>query len=380
MGAITTELVAAAMAAVPRHVFVPEQPVQHAYEANRSLVIKRDSAGRTMSCLSAAHIQAVMLEQAEVRPGMRVLEVGSGGYNAAVLQELVGPTGRVASVDIDSEIVERARDRLHAAGYDQVEVVLADAEFGVPAGRPWDLILVTAATWDIPPAWLEQLAEAGRIVVPLRIRGMTRSIAFDRDGAGGLVSRSYRLAKFVPMQGAGAQREHVVKVADGVMLRVEADQIHQVEVAALSEALGSPRLERWAAATFDLPDELELYLATATPHMGMLQVDQALVDRGQFAPSAVRGVPVLLSDGSFAYRTKRPNEEFDGFESGVFAHGPSRVAVAERYVEMLRRWARLHRRRGAARIRYFPRGTELPNPAPQCLPTRPHGVVAVEWS
>ncbi|MFG1858503.1 methyltransferase domain-containing protein [Actinomadura geliboluensis] len=134
MGAITSEGVARAVSTVPRHRFVPGQPLEAAYAADQAVVVKRDGAGTALSSLSSAHIQAVMLEQAQVEPGMRVLEVGSGGYNAALLAELVGERGQVVSIDIDPEITERARACLDAAGYQRVRVVLGDAEHGVPGG------------------------------------------------------------------------------------------------------------------------------------------------------------------------------------------------------------------------------------------------------
>ncbi|MGH3566668.1 MAG: methyltransferase, FxLD system [Pseudonocardia sp.] len=239
--AITSESVAAAVGAVPRHLFAVGEPLEVAYAADSAVVIKRGEDGAALSSLSATHIQVVMLEQAEVGPGMRVLEVGSGGYNAALLQELVGETGKVISVDIDPEIIERARDCLAAAGYDRVEVVLADAESGVPRGAPYDRIIVTAGAWDIPPAWLEQLCEHGRIVVPLRLKGLTRSIAFDRTRTG-LCSHSYRLCGFVPMQGSGAHTERVVPLDEGVALRIDGEQ--RFDVKALREAVHSAKLQR----------------------------------------------------------------------------------------------------------------------------------------
>ena len=379
--AITSESVAAAVAAVPRHLFAVGEPLEAAYDADRALVIKRDQDGMALSSLSAAHIQAVMLEQAEIEPGMRVLEIGSGGYNAALIAELVGDRGTVVSVDIDSQIVERAIACLAAAGYGKVKVVRADADSGVPEYAPFDRIIVTAAAWDIPPAWLQQLSPGGRIVVPLRMRGLTRSVAFDRapdaDGTG-LVSDSYRLCGFVPMQGSGAYRERLVPVTDGVVLRVD-DQPQEFDVAALAAAVRSPRLERWSAVAFDLPDELELFLATSSPQMVMLHASQGLVDQGVFAASVTRGVPALIDGGSFAYRTKRPNEETGGFESGVFAHGPQAEALAARYVDLLCRWASDHRRRGAARIRYTPLRGGTAEPAPGIVAKR-LGFVTVSWS
>jgi protein-L-isoaspartate(D-aspartate) O-methyltransferase len=180
------------------------------------------------------------------------------------------------------------------------------------------------------------------------------------------------------MQGVGSYRERVVRLAEGVALRFD-DESQQFDVERLQEALRSPRLERWSGAAFDLPDELELFLVTSAPQVALLHASESLVERGQFAPSAARGVPALISDGSFAYRTKRPNEETGGFESGVLAHGPEAEAVAAQYVDLLRRWARDHRRRGAAQIRYIPKAAGTAEPCPGLVAKR-HGAAAVFWS
>jgi len=209
LGAIRSDSVAAAVGAVPRHLFAPGEPLDAVYAATRAIVTKRNEHGAALSSLSESHIQATMLEQAEIEPGMRVLEIGSGGYNAALIAELVGESGEVISVDIDPDIVERARRYLAAAGYEKVDVVLADAEHGAPDQAPYDRVIVTAGAWDVPPAWSDQLAEGGRIVVPLRMRGLTRSVTFEHEGDH-LVSRDYRLCGFVPMQGSGAHSERVV--------------------------------------------------------------------------------------------------------------------------------------------------------------------------
>ncbi|MFI7707495.1 methyltransferase, FxLD system [Nonomuraea sp. NPDC049480] len=378
--AITSDAVAKAMATVPRHLFVPEAPLEQAYEPNTAVPIKRDSDGLTLSSLSAAHLQATMLEQAEITPGMRVLEIGSMGYNAAVIAELVGPTGHVTSIDIDREIVERARTYLADAGYDRVDVVHADAEYGLPAGAPYDRIIVTVDSPDIPPAWLEQLTGNGRIVVPLRLKGVTRSIAFDRDGAG-LVSRSYCLCRFVPMQGDGARSNQRLTINTGVYLTME-DTEHSIDVTALRQALHSPPMESWPGAAFDLPDELELFLLTNSPRMALLHASPERIEEGLVRAAARLGAPVLIGDdGSFAYRIKRQRGS-DDFESGVIAHGPSAEYVTAQYGQLLRRWAEQYRRRGAACIRYLPAQAATPpehEPQQGGLLRKRHGSVAVSW-
>ncbi|MGC4856427.1 methyltransferase, FxLD system [Micromonospora sp. DT4] len=373
---INSDAVAAAFSVVPRHLFAPGEPLEAVYDANTPLVTKTGPDGTALSSVSAAHIQAVMLEQAEIEPGMRVLEIGSGGYNAALIAQLVGPAGSVTSVDIDPVIVARARAFLQEAGYERVRVVQADAEHGVPEQAPYDRIIVTVGAWDIPPAWIEQLAERGRIVVPLRFSGLSRCIAFDRSG-NGLVSRSYCLGGFVPMQGEGTFAETLVPINGEATLRLDGPD-PGFDVPALRKAIHGPRIERWSGAAFDLPDELELFVVTSAPKVPFLHASQLLVDQGVFTPAVTYGTAVLVEGGSFAYRTKRENKGTDGWESGVFAYGPQAEAVAERYVGLLRRWAADYRRRGAARIEYLPRHAGQVAPAGWYAPKR-HGVVAVSW-
>ncbi|WP_043615238.1 methyltransferase, FxLD system [Nonomuraea candida] len=377
-GAIQSEPVAAAFAAVPRHLFTPGESLEVAYGVDNAPIVKRDDNGLTLSSVSAPHLQAVMLEAAEIKPGMRVCEVGSGGYNAALMAELVGDSGRVTTVDIDPDIVERAGAFLHEAGYDHVHVMLADAERGVPEAAPFDRIIVTAGSWDIPPAWIEQLGDDGRIVVPLRMKGTTRWIAFDRDDAGGLVSRDYGLCVFVPFQGTGSHTERTVTIEDGVVLRWD-DEDLKVDRDALRRALHLPRLERWSGAVFDMPDEQALFLLTNDPDMALLHADQEAIDRDLVARPALRGVPVLINGDSFAYRAARPNEDMSsGYESGVYAHGPSAGTLAARYAELLRQWADKYHRRGPASIRYLPKTTTPPAPSAGVLSKR-HGTVVVTW-
>ncbi|MER7793519.1 methyltransferase, FxLD system [Streptomyces sp. NPDC097640] len=373
--AITSESVAAAFAAVPRHRFAPDAPLELAYDLHRTVPVKKDEHGLDISVMSAAHLQAVMLEQTDVEPGMRVLEIGSGGYNAALIQELVGSDGSVTTVDIDRDIVDRARLCLDDAGYAQVKTVLADGETGVPDGAPYDRIIVTAAAWDIPRSWISGLAEKGRLVVPLTVRGTTRSIAFDRGGEG-LLSRSYCLAHFVPMQGEGAAEERKAMLRDGVALRTDDVRV-PLDARSLNHALDTPRLARWSGAAYDLPDELELYLTLNLPSPARLHAAQGIVDSGLVEASALKGVPALVSRDSIAYRTRRENQDTGGFESGVIAHGPQADVLADQYAALLRRWAQNHRRRGAATFRYLP--GPAPAPLPQGAVLRRHGIVTVTW-
>ncbi|MGW5360530.1 protein-L-isoaspartate O-methyltransferase family protein [Actinopolymorpha pittospori] len=106
----------------------------------------------------------MLLEQSDVWPGQRVLEIGTGiDYNAAVLSHLVGPDGQVTTIEYDAEIAERARETLEATGHENVRVVHGDGALGHPEGAPYDRVIVSTGSWDVPPAWLGQLTPVARV-------------------------------------------------------------------------------------------------------------------------------------------------------------------------------------------------------------------------
>ncbi len=171
-GVIRSEAIAAAFATVPRERFIPEVVAEQGLEAayqDRAFPTKHDRQGMPISSSSQPAIMAEMLELLELAPGHRVLEVGAGtGYNAAVLSQLVGAQGRVTTVDIDPEIVGRAKRALGDAGY-RADVRQGDGRAGFAKHQPYDRIIVTASANQLQSAWLEQLAEGGRIIVPMRL-------------------------------------------------------------------------------------------------------------------------------------------------------------------------------------------------------------------
>lgn len=146
-----------AFLAVPRHVFLPRESAAQAYE-DTGIVIKSDADGLPVSASTQPALMAVMLEQLELAPGHRVLEIGTGtGYNAALVAEIVGGSGSVVTVDVDPDLVDRARASLAAAGFAGVTVVCGDGADGVPGHAPYDRVIVTAGVRELAPAWLAQL-------------------------------------------------------------------------------------------------------------------------------------------------------------------------------------------------------------------------------
>ncbi|MGQ0774601.1 MAG: methyltransferase, FxLD system, partial [Pseudonocardiales bacterium] len=347
-----------ALRTVPRHLFAPEVPLEQAY-TDDSIVTKRNERGTSLNSVSAPTIIAMMLGQLQVKAGQRVLEIGSGGYNAALLRELVGPDGSVTTIDIDQEVVDRARSCLVTAGYHDVRTLCADGEFGAAEYSPFDRIILTVGARDIPPAWVEQLAEDGRLVVPLRTKGLGRSWALERSGEH-LVSRDRFMCGFVPMQGVGEYQGRSISLhGDEVSLWLDAGQ--QVDTTALGDVLSTPRAQEWSGITVrkgETFSDLDLWLA-GLPEFCLLSATQEAVDRELVSPGWQLGTPALVDGRSLAYRAKlRPvNAEETVSEFGAYAHGPDAVKVADRLVRQIRIWDRDHRHGPGPRLTVHPADT-----------------------
>lgn len=191
---IREERVLAAMGAVPRELFVPPADRSQAY-ADAALPI---DAGQS---ISQPYIVARMTELLGVRPGDRVLEIGTGsGYQAAILASL---GARVVTLERHAALAEEARGRLEQLGLaDAVEVRVTDGSLGDPTGGPYDGIVVTAAAPSIPEALLDQLADGGRLVIPVGPRDRQRLVVVTRHG-NEWEQRSDGEVVFVPLVGAG---------------------------------------------------------------------------------------------------------------------------------------------------------------------------------
>jgi protein-L-isoaspartate(D-aspartate) O-methyltransferase len=181
-GVVCSRAVAAAMRAVPRHLFLPELPAEETY-ADRAIALKSDGDD-IVSSISQPSMIAQMLELLQVRPGDRVLEVGTGsGYNAALLSHLAGPDGSVTSIELDGEMCARAARTLAELGYDRVRVVGGDGAAAVDVAAAYDRIAITARCDDIAASWWDALVEGGRMVIPLRLAAAGEfAVGFERRG------------------------------------------------------------------------------------------------------------------------------------------------------------------------------------------------------
>lgn len=150
-----------ALLSVPRHIFLPESARALAYR-DTPLPI---GDGQT---ISAPHMVAIMAEALELRKGQTVLEIGAGsGYNAAVMAELVGPQGKVITIERHPSLAERAAKTILEAGYANVQVVVGDGSLGLPEQAPYDRISVTCGAPRVPLPLLDQLRDGGIMLIPV---------------------------------------------------------------------------------------------------------------------------------------------------------------------------------------------------------------------
>lgn len=407
-GEIRSEAVAEAFCAVPRHLFVPEVSVALAY-ADTVVPTKFDATGAAISALSQPAIVAVMLEQLDVRPGMRVLEIGAGtGYNAALLAHLArgtrggigergeggergdreegGEEGGVVTVDVDEDIVAAAREHLAAAGVgSRVRVVLGDGVEGYAAGAPYDRIIATVGAADVPEAWLDQLAAGGRIVLPLRIRGgVTRSVVIEQERDGIWRGRDLEVCSFMPLRGIADDLGRSVPLTEDGLVEVAVYADQQVGPE-LGRALEDEGTELFTGVSFGGGEsfaELDLFLSCALPN-GMTRLSAAggAVASGVVRPQFTWGGMCAVDGDSLAYVTLREPREGDllpgDWEVGVVGHGPRGASLADEVVSLIREWDAEMRGR-AAELR-IAQGAARERLSGRCVVDRATSRIAVDW-
>jgi protein-L-isoaspartate(D-aspartate) O-methyltransferase len=182
-----------AFRSVPREEFLAQDYRDIAY-GDHPLPIE---AGQT---ISQPYIVALMIQAAEMKFGDRVLEIGAGsGYAAAVMSRIAG---EVIAIERQPDLVKSAQERMQRLGFDNVRIVEADGTRGWAADAPYDAILAAASGSHVPPAWLEQLADGGRIVMPVGEPGWVQKLVKVTKGPGGKrITEDLGAVRFVPLIG-----------------------------------------------------------------------------------------------------------------------------------------------------------------------------------
>jgi len=188
---ISDQAVLRAMDEVPREHFVTAEFADSAY-LDQALPI---ACGQT---ISQPYVVAYMTERLEVEPHHRVLEIGTGsGYQAAILSRLAR---EVVSIERYRTLADSARERLRTLGYDNVTVIAGDGFAGAPEHAPFDRIMVTAATEDVPGALVDQLSEGGKMVLPLGpLKGTQHLVKLTKAADGSLARQNLIAVRFVPL-------------------------------------------------------------------------------------------------------------------------------------------------------------------------------------
>src|SRR5688572_26508214 len=235
-GALETEGVAAAFSTVPRHLFLPNLPLEEVY-SDKAIGLKHDASGLLTSSSSQPSMMAIMLNQLGLKEGDNVLEIGTAsGYNAAIMKQIVGDTGRVTSIEIDEELAKQAAINLQHAKYGSVVVVHGDGAQGYSPRAAYDHILSTVGIWDVPPAWIQQLKPRGTIVAPIVIDGVQVSAKFVLQDDGTALSLDNRPCAFVYMLGQYAGPDFRRQVGSS-SLYISADDVQNIDTAALHTLL-----------------------------------------------------------------------------------------------------------------------------------------------
>jgi len=351
---------------VPRHRFTPESDPQTAYANDLAVVTRRDEAGRATSSVSASWLQADMIEHLGLKPGAVVYEAGSGGYNAALLAHVVGPSGKVVTGDIDPYIVHRTRRLTAEVGAGPVVPVLGDAAGGAPAGLVprggFDAVMITYNTWDIAPAWRRQLGEGASLVLPLEVAGYTRAITFQRSGDM-LRATHFTHCGFVPAQGEHARTSPAEDLLDGE-LQVRFEDGKPSSVDGLEEALRAPRHEIGTGVSMGdnfYFGSLQLYAATTLGGFCKLRAHR---ERGSGVTQLAKDAdaPAVLGEASMAYLV--PTRLGDGqgrtghkWEFVVHAFGQQGHRLARKLAATVRAWDRNVRDSGDPVLMVYPAGT-----------------------
>jgi protein-L-isoaspartate(D-aspartate) O-methyltransferase len=349
-GRVRSPAIEAAFRAVPRHLFLPDEPLRRAYADEAVAVQFAD--GVATSSASQPSMMAIMLEQLDLRPGHRVLEIGAGtGYNAALMSHVVGPTGVITAIDIDAELIARAGRHLDAAGVTGIVLVSGDGAEGYPPGAPYDRVVLTVGSADVRPEWVAQLAPEGKLLLPLTVRGSQLSVALTLGADGVLRSDSVRSCAFIRLRGIGAGPETTMPLArPGLSVQPAGDD--PVDPALVDAALDDPGPVVGADGVLgpaDLWDGFGLYLALTTPGACRLLANGDGHSPRELTPMGPGLGTLALAgrDGLAAVVADGPEAEGRSRGTGIRAFGPRGGDRARELAAALQRWLTVGRPQAA---------------------------------
>ncbi len=188
---VTDQPTLRAMQKVPRHLFVPEEYRNEAYNDNPLPI----GYGQT---ISQPYIVAYMTEVSKPNPEKKVLEIGTGsGYQAAILAEIVN---YVYTIEIVPELARESSERLKKLGYTNITCKFGDGYKGWPEHAPFDIIVVTAAPEQIPQPLIDQLAENGRLVIPVGAASAVQELILIEKKNGNIEKKRLTFVRFVPFR------------------------------------------------------------------------------------------------------------------------------------------------------------------------------------
>ena len=390
-GSIHTPSAEDAFRNVSRHLFLPDVALDQVYR-DQSVPTKRID-GQVVSSSSQPAIMATMLEQLDLKPGHRVLEIGAGtGYNAALMAHVVGNSGHIVTVDIDEDLTISARKHLSAAGFGRVRVVCGEGGLGCADAAQYDRIVLTVGAWDILPAWREQLAPGGRLLLPLEIEGgVQKSVAFEQaDDC--MESVSVKDCGFMRLRGRFARPASgsVIQIGPEPGLNLYVDHRTVVDADAIYELLMSSGRDRSTTVRVT-PGEvpfggLALWLSLREPGLCGLSAEGNMADRdlvpcfqehtGEWKYCFTVG---LLGDDSLSVFI--PQQDYRGtVELKVRSYGPS-PAVGQRLVDQVVAWDAAGRPSSEGlRIRAYPHDTDYVPSANEFVVPKERTQLVLHWN
>lgn len=208
-----------------------EESLKHAYTDTPVVISVKEN--KVVSTSSQPSLMAYMIELARLKPDSRVLEIGTGsGYNAAVISEIVSEKN-IATIEIDPEVAKQASENIKRSGKN-ITVNVSDGTSGVAEMAPYDAIIVTCATPDIP--WADQLKEGGRVVIPLLTRGLEILCVFEKKN-GVFTGKPVLPVRFLTFTGVNSilsDYKKNVKSLERLLVKAEKDQFLTDEIGRLS--------------------------------------------------------------------------------------------------------------------------------------------------